>query len=112
MTTRGRRPAAKSPVKKLTKKEQEEKAILTNEVKGFVLLFSGILFIYFILSEKNGFAGSFVKDLLTRLFGSFGRMALSISLIVNGVLRLAKKKGSRGLGLFSCLCGHMCRCGE
>ncbi len=95
MTTTGRKkPAPKRPEKKLTKKEQEEKALLSNEAKGFALLFLGILFIYFILSEKNGFAGGFVKDLLTRLFGTFGRMALSISLVVNGGLLLAKKRGA------------------
>ena len=93
-TTRGRKPSANKTVKKLTKKEQEEKALLSNEAKGFALLFLGILFIYFILSEKNGFAGGFVKDLLTRLFGTFGRMALSVSLVINGGLLLAKKRGA------------------
>lgn len=78
-------------------KKEKTNSTLSYEVRGFIMLFAGAFMMYCVLFTGAGVIGTFVADILLRLFGKAGRVILACSVILNGALLLL---GKRGIGAY------------
>ncbi|NLW70118.1 MAG: DNA translocase FtsK [Eubacteriaceae bacterium] len=82
----------KKAAPKKTAAQRRREAALKREIWGIVLICLGALLLFFTFGAKTGSVGGAISSLIKRLFGTFGRVALSCAVISHGIFVLTGRE--------------------
>ncbi len=74
------------------KNNVKERNVKMPEIKGIILLFIGIFLLFCAYFGSGGAVGDFLTKWLVVLFGSQGRTAIAIALVVHGIMLFARAR--------------------
>ena len=104
-TKTGRNSSGRSTSKAAqTRKINEETKALRKESFGFIWLITGIILMVIVLIPRNGQVDGMISGFLLSLFGSFGRIALGIVMILSGIKMLAGRPRGRAWLFIAAAC--------